>query len=71
MTTHTSKREVRDQNARRDPRPVCFRHRYARVRRHYRRAGQIFRRGLRPACRRANDSQIGGDHARARRSMDA
>ena len=66
---HTSNWEVRAQNARRDPHPVCFRHRCVRVRPHCHRVAQIVRHGLRPACRRANDSQIFRDRARPR-SMD-
>jgi hypothetical protein len=68
---HISKREVRAQNVHRVRRQVCRRFRYARDRRHYHRAAQIFRRDLRQACRRANDSQIARDpHPVFRRSMD-
>ena len=65
-------KEVRAQNAHRDLRPVCFRHRCVRVRHHYHyhRAGQNARRDLRPAVRRVNDSQIVRDRNHARRSMD-
>ena len=65
-------KEVRAQNAHRDLRPVCFRHRCVRARHHYhyRRAGQNARRDLRPAVRRVNDSQIVRDRNHARRSMD-
>jgi hypothetical protein len=68
---HTSKKEVRAQNAHRDLRPACPRRRYARVRHHYHRAGQNAHRDPRPACRRANDSQIVRDlHPAFRHSMD-
>ena len=65
----TSKREVRAQNAHRDPRQVCL-HRSVRVRHHFRRAGQNAHRDPRPVCRRANDSQIVRDRIHVRRPMD-
>jgi hypothetical protein len=67
---HTSKREVRAQNARRDPRPVYLRRRSVRVRHHYHRAGQNARHDLRQAFRHANDSQIVRDRIQVRRPMD-
>jgi hypothetical protein len=66
-----SKREVRAQIAHRDPRQVCPRRRYLRVRHHHcRRAVQNARRDLRPVCRRANDSQIVRDQIHAYHLMD-
>jgi hypothetical protein len=67
---HTLKTEVRAQNGDRRRARHFRRLRYARVHHHYHRAAQIFRRDLRQAVRRANDSQIVRDRSHARRSKD-